>query len=298
MAFSRTVPVSDPVPLRRTKRLSLFVTTLLIAGIAPPVFAAPAKTLAPVRIGMETARFERGVPTVNLERPLGAVEIRPIAVDGKTISFMVAVYNTGSVPANFGTENVMVTIDGVPATILTKDQMADAAQRKAKRRTIGVVMLTGIVAGIASTASLDYGVVHGYAHTPYGSYSRTIAWEDDSAAVMGTAAAIGVGGAVVYGIHHRLDYTIDQLNGEALQTTTIAPQGSLGGTVVALRGKTPSASSPDVGITIRWNGEDYPFAFRVAPVGQHLAVDFPATPMPAPQVPADPAVNPMPVKAR
>lgn len=242
----------------------------VVAASAPPL------TLQPVSVGQETARYDKGVATVSLKTPQGAVEIRPLPLrDGKTLSFNIAVYNQSGRAANFGTENIRASFDGMPARVLTAEQLADAAKDKARTKQIGTMVLAGVVAGIASTASTthtDYRAVHTRHH---GTYARAITWEDNTIGTVGAVAAVGVGAAAVVGIDKRLDYTLDQIDGQTLQTTTVNPNASLGGVVTVGLAKEDANRSGMVNLTIDWNGQSYPFTFRLA--AQGASAPMPAT---------------------
>lgn len=129
---------------------AIAMTGMSVASVA----AAPPLTLQPISIGAETARFDRGIATVSLTSPAGAVEVRPLPLrDDRTLAFSVAVYNRSGRAANFGTENVTASFDRVPLRVLTHDDLADAATHKARDRQVGALALAGVLAGVASTAS-------------------------------------------------------------------------------------------------------------------------------------------------
>ncbi|MBB4148671.1 hypothetical protein [Sphingobium scionense] len=227
--------------------------------IAVPPSAVQARgpaMLVPVQLGAETARYHQGVPTLHLETPTGAVEVRPLPVRDGQLSFAVAVYNKGDAPANFGPENVWSSI----GPVLTKEQLKDGVRRRARGAKIATVIIAGTLAGVASTAS-SHGTYYGWARTPRGPVPTAIRWEDHSVGVLGAAAAVGGGALAIHAIDRRLGHTLDQFESEILQTNTVDPGASFGGmAIIPIERRQPLA--PDIRLTVRWNGADYPFAFR------------------------------------
>lgn len=248
-------------------------TALALSGVA---IAATPLALYPVKIGAETARFDRGRATVNLELPSGAVEIRPLAIGKGEVTLGIAVFNKSSRPANFGLENIGVTINGMPAYLPTHDQLMAQARDKARDSKIAAALITGVVAGAASTMSNSYSYRQ-RVYTPHGVYSRTIRWEDDTPGIIGATAAVAGGAVLIHGIDRKLDYTLDRIDGSVVQTTTVDPGNSFGGTVVVpFDRKMPLPAK--VRIQIEWNSTLYPFEFRLTPQGVAVPPPFPATP--------------------
>jgi hypothetical protein len=89
--------------------------------------------------------------------------------------------------------------------------------------------------------------------------------------IVGATAAVA--GGAIHGIDRKLDYTLDQINGQILQTTTVDPESSLGGVIVVPIGK-DTAYPAEIRIMIDFNGVAYPFAFRLSP---EWPPPFPAT---------------------
>jgi hypothetical protein len=92
--------------------------------------------------------------------------------------------------------------------------------------------------------------------------------------IVGATAAVA--GGAIHGIDRKLDYTLDQINGQILQTTTVDPESSLGGVIVVPIGK-DTAYPAEIRIMIDFNGVAYPFAFRLSPDGMNVPPPFPAT---------------------
>lgn len=247
---------------RRGWRAVHFASAICLASMAPSVaFAREQASLYPVQIGAETARYRQGVPTLHLETSTGAVEMRPLPVSDRRLSFAVAVYNKGEAPANFGPENVWASI----GPTLTVDELEAEARRRATGRKIATALVAGTIAGIASTAS-THGTYYGWTPSRRGPVPTAIHWEDNTVGVVGAAAAVGGGVMAIHGIDKRLDYTLGRLGDEILQTNTVDPGASFGGVVVVPMAR--DASTKDIRVTVRWNGHDYPFAFRLSRAGE------------------------------
>lgn len=269
-------------------RLTGAAMALSICGTA---IAATPLALYPVRIGAETARYDHGRATVNLELPGGAVEIRPVSIGKGEIALGIAVFNTSGRPANFGIENVDVLMNGVPAYLPTHDQLMADTRDKARDRKIAAALVTGVVAGAASTMSNSY-TYRQRVYTPHGVYGRTIRWQDDTPGIVGATAAVAGGALAIRGIDRKLDYTLDRIDGSVLETTTVDPGASFGGVaVVPFDRKMPLPV--DMRVNVRWNGRLYPFGFRLTPSGVAVPAPFPATPR-AEAIPGETALSSQP----
>ena len=242
-----------------------------VASVAVQATAAPAM-LYPVQSGAETIRFQKGVPTLNLETQSGSMQITPLPFDHGHVTVGIAVYNKGSRPANFGIENITATIDGRPVAVLSSSELQKRAKSRAMWSQIGIAVLAGAAAGIASQAYTTNSY-SGYARTPHGTYSWASSYRDNSLGVLGATAAVAGGTAGIVGIQNRLDYTLANLAEEIIQTTTVDPDASYGGQVVVE--KDPKAKMPyDVRISMSLNGTDYPFVFRVTAEGTNLPAPY------------------------
>ena len=269
-------------------KLVAAASALAVTGTA---IAATPLALYPVKIGAETARYDRGRVTVNLELPEGAVEVRPLSIEKGQITLGIAVFNKSRSPGNFGIENVDVSINGVPAYLPTHDQLMAQARDQARDRKIAAALITGVVAGAASTMSNSYSY-HQRVYTPHGAYGRTIRWEDDTPGIIGATAAVAAGAIVIHGIDRKLDYTLDRIDGSVLQATTVDPGNSFGGAVVVPFDKKMPLPA-EIRMQIEWNGTRYPLAFRLSPQGIAVPRPFPATPR-GEAIPVDAAQPPHP----
>lgn len=229
----------------------------------------------PFQIGEETARFNKGVPIVYLEHDKGGVQIKPTALDHGSLSFMVVVYNDGNELANFGIENVSAEIDGQTLVPFSREQLQQKAKNRAMWSQIGVALLAGTAAGLASTASTTSSY-RSYFRTPRGTYSYYGVYRDNSLGVLGAASATAAGGVAIHSIQQQLDQTLDQLEDEIIQTTTVEPGESYGGRIVLQKIKSTKLPQ-NVTISINWNGELYQFGLRIPKGGDPAPVMKPAT---------------------
>ena len=161
---------------------------------------------------------------------------------------------------------------------------------------IGIAMLAGVAAAAASQA---YTTNHysGVLRTPHGTYAWASSYRDNSIGVLGATAAVAGGTAGIVGVQNRLDYTLENLATEIIQTTTIDPDGSYGGRVVIE--KDDKAKLPyDVKINMSFGGVDYPFVFRVTKEGVNLPPPY-TMPMAATssEAPSSPSVAQQPGSA-
>lgn len=216
----------------------------------------------PVPVADETARYDRGLPTITILREKGAIQIRPRNLDHGSVAFDVAVYNRAGEAANFDTSNIEATVNGAIIRPFTLVELEKKAKNRAMWTQIAVAALTGVAAGAMasqrdeyrSTVVTPYGVYRGYYSAP--SVGGQIA----------AAGAIAGGGVAIASIDNQLRATLDNMQENVIQITTINPGDSYAGMVVLQKVK--SKKSPlRVDVKLTWNGETYPFAFRVVKEG-------------------------------
>ena len=257
---------------------------MIAATVAAPVMAKTA--IYPVPTGAEVARFHGGVPTLDLETPTGGVEITPLPFDHGHVTFGVAVYNKIQQPSNFGIENISADIAGTALPILSEQELEKRAKSRAMWSQIGVAVLAGAAAAaVANAHTTDH--YYGRMRTPHGTYAWSASYRDNSLGVLGATAAVGGGVAGIVGIQNRLDYTLQNLGNEIIQTTTIEADTSYGGRIVVEKPKGDLKTPYDLRVAINLNGQIYPFVFRVTDDGKNM-------PPPYPPPPALPPVSPMP----
>jgi len=274
----------------------LFAATILSLSLTNQALAGTPIIPQPFQIGEETARFNKGIPLVSLEQSKGGVQITPTAMDHGSLSFMIVVFNDGDQLANFGVENVSAEIDGQTLAPFTKTQLESKAKNRAMWSQIGMAVLAGAAAAAVSQANTK-STYHSRFRTPRGTYSYTGVYRDNSIGVLGAAAATAGGVLAIRSIQQNLDETLDQLDDEIIQTTTVDPGESYGGRIVLQKIKATKLPQ-NVTISVNWNGEVYKFGLRVPKKGDPAPVLKPATiasraakgGMPA--VPATPPVGP------
>lgn len=272
------------------KKLVGFVVATAIAGQA----VAADLILYPVQSGTETIRYRTGIPTLNIETPSGSVTVTPLPLDHNHATFGVAVYNKGDNSVNFGIENVTASVNGRPIPVLSREELQKRAKSRAAWSAFGLAMLAGVAAAAASTAHTTSNY-YGNVRTPRGTYFWSSSYRDNSLGVLGATAAVSAGTVGIIGIQNRLEYTLGTLATDVVQTTTIDPDNSYGGEVVIEK---PSGMKIpyDVTITMRFNGADYPFTFRMTEQGKNKPPAFtdaalgnhPRSPQ-SPNAPAGPA---------
>ncbi len=269
---------------------------IVSAALVAAIFAAPvaAKTVIyPVPVGSEVARFHNGVPTLNLETPTGGVEITPLPFDHGHVTFGIAVYNKVQQPANFGIENISADIQGAALPVLSEQELEKRAKSRAMWSQIGVAVLAaGAAAAVANAHTTDH--YYGHVRTPHGTYAWSAAYHDNSIGVLGATAAVAGGTAGIIGIQNRLDYTLQNLGQEIVQTTTVEGDASYGGRIVIEKPKGDVKTPYDMRVAVNLNGQIYPFVFRVTDEGKNMPAAYPPPPAlpfapPTPMLAATPA---------
>lgn len=236
--------------------------TLLLATTTLSA-CATTYSMTPLADAGQTVRYDQGRATTDQIKPLGSVKVTPIEVaeDGRLV-FAVAALNTSGQAVTFGTENISV-VDGagLPVRVFTRDALVRQAKNRATWAAIAVAM-AGAGAAVAANQNA-YRTTNATLSAPGGRvYHYTAQTYDPTAAALGTAAATAGTTAGMIGIRNTLDATLAGLNEEMLETTTIDTSTAWGGKVVAA--KLPGSTWPrDVTVTVAWQGETYPFRFRV-----------------------------------
>lgn len=213
--------------------------------------------------GNTSARFLKGVPTLDLAMRSGAVQVRPLGFDHNDTVFAVSVFNASSEPANIALENMHATIDGVPIRIWTGQDLARQAKNRAMWAQIGIAFASGLGAGLAASARTTY---HSHLTTPYGSYS----FHSSYPSLAGQLAAndIAANGALgMVAVQQKLDAALQSIDDNVVQRTTVDPGTAYGAIVVVDKvdyGKVPL----ELNLAVDWNGERYPFTFLLTRAGQ------------------------------
>lgn len=264
-----------------------------LVAIATPAVAGP--LIQPVPVGKETIRFFQGVPTLDLQREHGAVQITPLPMDHGSYAFTVAVLNKGPGSANIDVTNIDVESGGAHYTVFSRSDLEHKAKKRAMWNSIALAAVGGLAAAAAASATDTYRAT---TYTPHGTY-RTIIQTPSAAGQVAAAAAVAGTGAGIYAIQSQLDRTREALGATIVQMTTVDPQDSYAGRIVLARLK-QAALPQRINIVVKWNGEIYPFGFQLAKKGTPQPVFdalTPVTPAPAmaPTSIPDPAAAPPPV---
>lgn len=238
-----------------------------LISLSTPALAGPKWVVQPIQAGEETVRYEKGVPTVDLEMKDGVVQITPLAMDHGSLAFGIAIYNDGRQPANFGVENISVAHGDGTVKVFTREELQKKAQNRAMWQTIALAAVGAMAAASAASQRNHYRSTF---VTPRGTYRSY--WSAPSVAGQIQATAIAAGtGVGIASIQNHLDETLRALGDEVVQLTTVDPGESYGGRIVIAKIK-PKTLPARMSIEINWNGEQYPFSFQIAKPGTKAPV--------------------------
>jgi len=235
-------------------------------------------SVAPIPDASQEIRYQQGTPTTYSEMDEGALQVTALGVnDERRLIFSVAAFNKGSGPSNFGVENISIEQqDGSPDQVFTSGELIHEAKVKAAWATFATALAGGLAAAAANNNA--YTTTSGYiGHHSF--YMRTY---DPGLAYAGTAAASAATAYGIANIQDSLDHSIANIRDGALQTTTIDPDNSYAGIVMAAALQS-SQYPQNITMHVRWNGDDHVFRFAVG------KGDIP------PPVPANIAQTPTPV---
>lgn len=241
---------------------NLFLATAAAVTCVPTVALADSPVVQAVQLGHENVRYAKGVPTVDLEQRGGAVQIRPLPMDHGSYVFSVAVYNDGDLPADMDIADVVVTSDSQPVGVQGVDRLIKKAKHRAFWSQLGVAMLGGLAAGAASSERDTY---YSSYHSRYSSYHSYFS-APSLAGQLEADRITDETGAALAGMQAQLDATSAALSDQVMQLSTVDPGGMYAGKVVLEKIRVRDLPQ-DITITVNWNGEQYPFAFRLAKAG-------------------------------
>ncbi|SLJ86871.1 hypothetical protein [Novosphingobium mathurense] len=235
---------------------------VVLFSISTQAAAEPKWLVQPIQNGEQAVRYEKGVPTVDMELRDGVVQITPLPFDHGSLVFGIAVYNDADRPANIGIENVHATFGSKSVPVFSKDELVRRAKNRATWSQIGLALVGGLAAAGAASQRDHY---RNTFITPHGTYRSY--WSMPSAAGQFQATAIAAGtGVGIAAIQSQLDRTVEALGDQVVQLTTVDPGESYAGKIVIDKVKPGSFPAP-VTILIDWNGERYPFTFQIAKPG-------------------------------
>jgi len=272
---------------------------LWLALVCLPASAiASERVVQPIQIGTETARFSRGVATVTLNQHHGSVQLRVAPMDHGSVAFDVAVFNAGQSPVNFDVGDVQGQVQGTTLRAYTVKELEKKAKNRAGWRMFAIAMVGGLAAAGAASQRDTYTAT---TTTPHGTYHTYMSAPSTAGQVEAAALAAGTGYSIAK-TQQQLDATLDHLSDGIIQLTTVDPGDSYGGRIV-LEKFDPKQLPARIDMVVRWNGDEYKFAFQLAKEGTPAPVftnpipvgDSP--PPPAPPAGAAPVPAPAPAAA-
>jgi hypothetical protein len=233
----------------------VLVGALACVTIATPAFAE--LKIKPAPSSTQVVRFDRGVPTIEEDLPdqQAAVRVVPIpGLDHGSLTFRVAVYNKSKSAMNIGVENMSFSYGTATLPVFTKEQIEAKTKKRAMWSQIGYAML----AGAAAASQNNNTTVTTY--TPRGQIYRTVI--DRPGLSDGQIATVAAGGGAIALSQIGLNKTLEQLNDEYVQTTTLDPDSGYGGRIVCPKMKKAKVGEMVV-LSVDVNGEKHLFKFRV-----------------------------------
>lgn len=237
--------------------------TAVSLAIAPSAASAKPKfEVQPVQIGNETVRYEQGVATVELFNKEGSVQIQPMPIDHGSLVFWVGVYNAGRQASHIDITNFSVQAGGQPLAVFSRTELEKKAKNRAMWTQIGLAALGGLAAAGAASQRDHY---RSTLYTPRGTYRAYYSAPSTAGQIQAAAITAGTGYAI-YSVQQQLDATRRDLADTVVQLSTVDPNDSYGGKIVLAKIKDKKLPK-DVTIMLDWNGEKYPFAFRLAKPG-------------------------------
>lgn len=232
------------------------------------LLTAPANAGKPFDIhglvtGNESARYVKGVPTIDLQQRRGAIELRSLGFYNHRPVFAIAFYNAGPEPVNIGLDDIHATSNGAPLRVFPVEELERQAKHKAWWSQFGLALLGGVGAGLAASSRSTYrSTISG----PYGSYTVRSSFPSLS----GQLQADRIEGDTAFGIaaiQYQLDRTIELINDHVVQRTTVDPGSSYAGLLVL--DKLKEGDPPfELHLDVDWNGERYPFTYVMQKPGR------------------------------
>ncbi|MBI0476892.1 hypothetical protein D9601_16185 [Sphingomonas sp. MA1305] len=223
--------------------------------VATPAYAK--LEIKPVAGPAQIVRFNQGVPEIEEDLPdqQAAVRIVPLpGLDHGSLTFKVAVYNKSRQAMNVGVENIAFSYGANRLPVFTKAQVESKAKKRAMWSQIGYAML----AGAAAAAQNNNTTVTTYA--PSGRIYRTVI--ERPGLSDGQVAAVAAGGGAIALSQVGLNKTLEMLNDEYIQTTTLDPDSGYGGRIICSKLKNAKIGEL-VALAVEVNGERHLFKFRV-----------------------------------
>lgn len=218
---------------------------ILIIGLL--VNASPALagdfTSKPLPIETDSLTYHRGTPVVERSTSFGKVRITSIGEETGKPAFVVEILNESDTPINFGTENIVATIEGQkkPTQVYTANDIQRMVQNKAN----WAAALTAMAG--ASATNTSYGTACGYGRCVTASVTTPNYFAQANAARQVSAIRENEAGR------------IDELSQNYLQLTTVQPGEGYGGRVAISKPK-PKKWPALLKLTVM--GESFSFEMR------------------------------------
>jgi len=233
----------------------LMVVALSLA-IASPAQAGGGVKFTPLPADGQTVRFEKGIPTIEDDLAVAGVRVMPLPMlDHGSMQFKVAVYNKSEKLMNVGVENVSFAHNDQRLAVFTVDELEKKAKSRAMWSQIGYAMLVGAAAA-AQNNNTTYTT-----YTPRGGVYRTVV--NNPGLSTGQVATLAAGGGAIALSQIGLQKTLESLNDEILQTTTVDPQSGYGGRIIVEKLK-KMKDGDTVAVTVATGDESHVFRFSVA----------------------------------
>ena len=236
--------------------IAFALTGALVFGITSPSFAGSKIKAVPVTAEGQTVRYEKGLATIEDDLPSAGVRVMPLAeLDHGSMQFKIAVYNKSSAPFNFGVENISAEHNNQALAVFSVDDLEKKAKSRAMWSQIGYAMLAGAAAA-AQNNNTTYTT-----YTPRGGVYRTVV--NRSGLSAGQVATVAAGGGAIALSQIGLQKTLESLNEDVLQTTTVDPESGYGGKVIVSKMRAMKAGDV-VAVTVMTGAEKHVFQFTVS----------------------------------
>ena len=220
-------------------------------------------------VGEEGARYVKGVPTLDLQQRLGAVQLRSFGFYNNRPMFAIGFYNAGNEPVNIGPENIRVTANGQPLTVFSVEELQRQAKNDAFWSKFALAMAGGLGAASAASQRNSYSST---LSTPYGTYR----YHASMPSLYGQLQANRINTDTAYGIaaiQYQLDATLERLDDHVVQRTTIDPMQSYAGRIIL--DKLKKGNPPfELRFDVDWNGERYSFAYVLQKPGRVVPAQY------------------------
>ncbi|AOF98169.1 hypothetical protein [Sphingobium sp. RAC03] len=226
------------------------------------VQAAPKIVVQPVQLSNEAIRYNHGIATIDQFSDTGSVQVRPGPLDHGSLTFTIAVFNTGKQAANIDVASFSLINGSQTVRAMSVEILEQKAKSRAAWTQVALAMAGGLTAVAAASQRDTYRSTF---VTPRGTY-RSYFSAPSSFGQLQATAAIAASGVGIASVQNRLDQTLEALGSQVVQLTTVDPDDSYGGMVVFEKIK--FAKLPmQVTVMVDWNGRQYPFAFQIAKPG-------------------------------